>query len=192
MERGSDINEIFLTLIFSINFFPSFEGDKIFRRGWRINNSDDRDSCLLEYSLRAGRDCNVIKKLRTRFLFLFFFTKRNAAYCKKALKAEKSFTRKLAVAVLWHRIETPSRKAGHISFGKPNSHRHPFRILPSSRRRLTRPKGGTRSMRWKTCKYFNSDIFDVSTVWNNLRMKDRRNCINQVPFHYPRLNIASK
>lgn len=73
MERGSDINEIFLTLIFSINFFPSFEGDKIFRRGSRINNSDDRDSCLLEYSLRAGRDCNVIKKLRTRFLFLFFF-----------------------------------------------------------------------------------------------------------------------
>jgi len=56
-------------------------------------------------------------------------------------------------------IDRLSRKAGHISFGKPNS-RHPFRVLSSSRRHLTKEAGDTRSTRRGTRKYFNGDTFD--------------------------------
>jgi len=90
-------------------------------------------------------------------VFSFYITRCRMYYRKNV--ESRSFTRKLAAAILRHRIEMPSRKAGHISSRKPNSH-HPFRVLSSSHRSLTRPKRrvvGTRSTREKMCKYFKSD-----------------------------------
>lgn len=56
------MNEMFLILIFfSSTFSPRSREDKIFRRGSRINNSDDRDSYSLDCFPRAGRNYDVKK-----------------------------------------------------------------------------------------------------------------------------------
>lgn len=119
-------------------FCPLVSGGitKFFCRGFveDINNSDDGSEFIgLHLHVAIVIAARVKKTARTSvsfflpFSLVYFYIKRYVLRVsqRRRWKWREALRETWLLAVLWRRIETPSRKAGHISSGKPNS-RHPF------------------------------------------------------------------
>lgn len=87
------MNEMFLMLIFYHQLFPLVR-EKIFRRGSRINNSDDRDSYSLDCFPRAGHNYDVKKKIAVR-VSPFFFHETECRVLQEGVKSREKLYEKV-------------------------------------------------------------------------------------------------